>query len=61
MVLLIRVGSNENKVSLDAVGRNCGYSTGDIVYFTRRVFTATHDLEKRFLFWPDGWERAKIS
>jgi hypothetical protein len=61
MVVLIRVGCNGNGVSLGAVGRNSGYSTGAIVTFTQRVFTAIRALEKRFLFWPDARERVKIS
>jgi len=61
MVVLIRLGCNGNGVSLGAVGRNCGYSSGSIVLFTQRVFTAICALEKRFLSWPDATERVKIS
>jgi len=61
MVVLIRLGCHGNGVSLGAVGRNCGYSIGTVVNFTKRVFGAIRSLEKHFLFWPKSRERKKIS
>lgn len=50
---------SRNYISLGAIGRNCGYSTGTVINFTKRVFGAIRSLEKRFLFWPKSRERKK--
>ena len=61
MVTLTRLGCHGNGVSLGRVGRNCGYSSGTVVLFTQRVFTAIKTIRKEFIFWPDANERIKIS
>ena len=57
MVTLQRLGCDGNGVSVGRCGRLAGISVGSVCKFTARVITATLELKKRFIYWPNAAER----
>lgn len=59
--MLAKLGCDGNGVGEEKNALLCGFSTGSVNNFTKRVFTAILSLKDQVIKWPNAKERRQIS